>query len=63
VIDFQMVNIHTGLYVRKSRQEANLIVGRATLRVMITRACLRNSISATERTMDFHIAERVLDLS
>jgi hypothetical protein len=30
---------------------------------MITRACLRNSINATERAMDFHIAERVLDLS
>jgi hypothetical protein len=35
VIDFQLMNIHTGTYV----------------------------IGATERTMDFNIVERVLDLS
>jgi len=29
---------------------------------MITKACLHNSISATERTMNFPIVERVLDL-
>jgi hypothetical protein len=28
VIDFQTMNIHTGLYVRKPREEANLIIGR-----------------------------------
>ena len=28
VIDFQMINIHTGLYVRQPREEANLIIGR-----------------------------------
>jgi len=28
VIDFQMINIHTDLYVRQSREEANLIIGR-----------------------------------
>jgi hypothetical protein len=27
VIDFQMINIHTGLYVRRPREEANLIIG------------------------------------
>jgi hypothetical protein len=63
VIDFRMINIHTGLYVRQSREEANRIIGVQHSRVMIARACPRNSISATERTMDFHIVERVLDLS
>jgi hypothetical protein len=28
VIDLQTMNIHTGLYVRKPREEANLIIGR-----------------------------------
>jgi hypothetical protein len=28
VIDFQTMNIHTGLYVRKPHEEANLIIGR-----------------------------------
>ena len=28
VIDFQTMNIHTGLYVRKLREEVNLIIGR-----------------------------------
>jgi hypothetical protein len=27
VIDFQMINIHTGLYVRQSQEEASLIIG------------------------------------
>ena len=54
MIDFQEINVHTGRYVRKSREEANLIIGWG---------CLRNSQIATEGTMDFHIVERVLDLS
>ena len=28
MIDFQMMNTHAGLYVRKPREEANLIIGR-----------------------------------
>ncbi len=28
VNDFQMMNIHTGPYIRQSREEANLIIGR-----------------------------------
>jgi hypothetical protein len=27
VIGFQMINIHTGLYVRQSRENASLIIG------------------------------------
>jgi hypothetical protein len=54
VIEFQEINVHTDPYVRKSREKANLI---------IRWGCLRNSIIATERTIDFHIVERVLDLS
>jgi len=28
VIDFQMINVHTGRYVGKSREEGDLIIGR-----------------------------------
>jgi hypothetical protein len=28
VIDFQMINIHTGLYVRQSGEKANLVIAR-----------------------------------
>ena len=61
-IDFQMINILTGRYVRQSREEASLIIGRGNS-ASHDHQGLCNSISATERTMDFHIVERVLDLS
>jgi hypothetical protein len=31
VSDFQMINVHTGRYVRQSREEANLIIGRGNI--------------------------------
>jgi hypothetical protein len=30
VVDFQMNNVHTGRYVRQSREKANLVIGRGS---------------------------------
>jgi len=34
-IDFQMINIHTGLYVKRSPEEGNPITERPQLREMV----------------------------
>ncbi len=31
MIDFQMINVHTGWYVGQSREEVNLIIGRGSI--------------------------------
>jgi hypothetical protein len=63
VIDFQVMNVHTGWYVRQSREEANLIIGRGnTASHGHQGRPAQNSMSAMERTMDFHTVERVRSL-
>jgi hypothetical protein len=59
VIDFQMINIHTGLYVRQSREEANLVIGRGNTTSHDHQGLPTQFNKWTERTMDFHIVERV----
>ena len=61
VIDFQMINIHTGLYVKPSREEANLIIGRGNTTSHDHQGLPTQF--ATERTRGFHIVERALDVS
>jgi|HubBroStandDraft_5_1064220.scaffolds.fasta_scaffold515408_2 hypothetical protein len=62
VLDFQLMNIHTGMYVRRGGKKPIEYSDGATLRAVIARGLLMESIRS-DGTIDFHFVEGILYLS